>query len=552
MLVWVGQHPVSFFASALIILAAYIALAVWPRPSARLSEGAVDIVYCLTMTVVLFAWRWPVFISPNPLNADEGQMVANALKATIDLVPWRGFDGTTSGPLNSDVLALAALVGAHIDFFSARVIGLLMIAGALCALYFAIRWTFDARIARLSLVPPVVMFAFVRDLDFVHYSSEHLPIFLTTVALACAAYIAGSRGTAQRRVWAAAVAGLCIGCTGFAKLQAIPIALIVFLYAVAAIMLTRSTPGARSRNEAVAVFAGMALPFVIILGAVVATGEWNDFVTSYLRFAAAYVDAKGRVGIGFFFGGIAQYATFLTSALVVAVAGVTILVARRVRIGPAARVAALSSIALLAAAVFAIYEAHRGFPHYLLLSVVPIAWCTANLLGAVETAVPAGRSRVALHAAYVVLFVVPALRQLALTPDFFMKDLPVSAHWPQNPVSIAMERYVPRGASVAVWGWMPQYYVETGTIMATRDAHTHHQIEPGPLQSYFRDRFMNDLASHPPPLIVDAVAPGSFGYTNNVAQGIDSFAALASFVRTRYVLAEDVGGVRIFRMRRSQ
>ncbi|MDB5029134.1 MAG: hypothetical protein JWO66_2823 [Candidatus Eremiobacteraeota bacterium] len=542
------SHPAAFFILALAALVAFLFLAVQPM---RVGDGARStLTFCAAIAVLMYAWRWPIFISPNQLNADEGQMVANALKATTDFVPWRGFDGTTSGPLNSDVLVLPALFGAHIDFFSARFIGVMFVIGALCALYFAVRWAYDDDgIARLSIIPPAALLATVRDLDFVHYSSEHLPIFLTTVGLAAASYVMARRAHPAGRVAAAIIGGFSLGCAPFAKLQALPIAAAVFAYLVAAIACTRHERGARLAVETAGAIAGCFIPGAALLGAVLLTGEWNDFVMSYLRFAAGYVQGN-TIGLGFFFGRVPAYTAFAAGALLVGSCCVAALLRHRPNMTTRAALAGASAIALLAAAIFAIYEAHREFPHYLLFSIIPIAWCAAALLQAAKPAIRSGRRERWLTAAFALVFTLPAAWIFFNTPDPFMKDLPSSAKWPQSPVAVALQQYAPRGSTVAIWGWVPQYYVETGTIMASRDAHTHHQIEDSALRPYFRDRFMSDLRAHPPRVIVDAVAPGSFGYTNPATQGIESFPALAAFVHQRYALANNVGGVRIFRDRR--
>ena len=66
------------------------------------------------------------------------------------------------------------------------------------------------------------------------------------------------------------------------------------------------------------------------------------------------------------------------------------------------------------------------------------------------------------------------------------------------------------GDSMSVWGWVPAYYVETGLSPATRDAVSHYLMSPGPYQSYFRNRYLEDLEQSRPVAFVDAVARGAF------------------------------------------
>jgi hypothetical protein len=87
-----------------------------------------------------------------------------------------------------------------------------------------------------------------------------------------------------------------------------------------------------------------------------------------------------------------------------------------------------------------------------------------------------------------------------------------------------------------VWGWMPQWYVWSGLMPATRDMETYNQIWPTPVRRYFRDRMMADLRSNPPDYIIDAVAPGSFGFIDSEKDGLESFPELAAFVANHYLL----------------
>ena len=71
---------------------------------------------------------------------------------------------------------------------------------------------------------------------------------------------------------------------------------------------------------------------------------------------------------------------------------------------------------------------------------------------------------------------------------------------------------------------------------ATRDILTYNEIWPKPNREYFRDILMADLRNNPPDYVVDAVAPGNFGFTEPEKDGIQTFPELAAFVSADYVL----------------
>ena len=211
-----------------------------------------------------------------------------------------------------------------------------------------------------------------------------------------------------------------------------------------------------------------------------------------------------------------------------------------------------ASVVLLLVSLFTIYAPRHAFPHYLLFSIVPISCCVANVLGLLrEPNFWKARNALILFF-YAALFLVPGLViNFSSGPSSFLKQLTFNSSWIGSQLAIAIARYAQPGSRMAVWGWAPQYYVQTGTIMATRDAQTGQQIISGPYQTYFRKRFMSDLRAHIPVVFVDAVAPepGGYGYHDRMTQGHESFPELGAFVRDYYILKEEVGGVRIFVLR---
>lgn len=547
LLEWFIVYPVLYYLLALTAVFVFATLVVQPDNSAT-EKRAFEYGIFATVALVLLAWRWPMLLWENPMNPDEGWWPAGALKATVDFAPWRGFDGTTSGPLNAYVLALPALFGARISFFSTRVIGLCLIAGTIFALYYTVKWIYGPRVARLSIVPPVMFLSLARNWNFLHFSSETFPIFLTTVALAAGVYLAGGGRSKVTRFVACIIAGLCLGSAGFAKLQAVPIALTILAFVGVGLF---AAPG-KSRKEKsiemiVATAALLAVPAAIVLSLWL-TGEWHHAIISYLTRSSLYISTGQSVGLTFLFQTAPEYTAFLVGSLAVMVGGATVLVSKR---STSARALwpSVASTALLLACLFTIYASRHPFPHYLLFSVVPISWSVANVLGVLdESGLWKGRNALIISG-YVALFLIPSLSIVfSSDPGPFLKESAFNLHWIGSPQAVAIARYAPPGSRVAIWGWAPHYYVQTGTIMATRDAYTGPQISSSPDQKYFRDRFMSDLRAHVPIVIVDAVAPepGGYEYTDRAKQGLETFPELGEFVRDYYALKEDVGGVRIF------
>ncbi len=533
-------QPISYYLLGGAVLTAFLVLAVI-SPGRVSGEKGFERAFLLSAWVALFACRWPVFFWPDPINVDEGALIACAMKARVDWVPWRGFDPGTSGPLNCDILTLPALFGAPIGFFSARVIGLCLIAGAICALYLVVKWTYGTPAARISIAPPVLFFSLTKNVDFVHYSSEHFSIFLTSLALAAAAYLARGSGSKLSRLLACVIGGLCLGSTLFAKLQAAPIALAIVASLAAALLISRPRLPVNRRLELFALGTALVTVPVVILISLCATATLRDAVIPYLAMSLGYIGDRPPVGISYFFGSAPDYTAFLIcSAVVILVAGGALY--SRIQFLRVSVWASLSSILLAVAAFFAIHQAHRPFPHYLLFSIIPVSFCVANLLGLGRYLVAqTGRGTLA-RASFVVLFLLPLGKATLESSNDFNPDAIVA----KRTVATAISRYAKPGDRMVVWGWRPEYYVQTQTIMSTRDHSIERLLIQTPYREYFRERFLSDLRAHPPLVFVDAVAPGAFMYSDRATQGIESFPAVEAFVREHYTEREEVTGVRIF------
>ena len=84
-------QPISYYLLGGAALTAFVVLAVIPRRHAP-EETAFEGAFLLSALAALFTCRWPVFSWTDPINPDEGALVACGMKAMFDWIPWRGFD----------------------------------------------------------------------------------------------------------------------------------------------------------------------------------------------------------------------------------------------------------------------------------------------------------------------------------------------------------------------------------------------------------------------------------------------------------------------------
>jgi hypothetical protein len=95
---------------------------------------------------------------------------------------------------------------------------------------------------------------------------------------------------------------------------------------------------------------------------------------------------------------------------------------------------------------------------------------------------------------------------------------------------------------LAVWGWRPEIFVETGLPQGTRDSLTERQMSENPMRDYFRGEFLADVRANQPAFLVDAVGPGGFIYQDRAATGIATFPALAAVVEHSYHRVGELDG----------
>src|SRR5262249_33545906 len=132
----------------------------------------------------LFFWRAPIIAYGVELNVDESQMLAQAHKYLFDWMPWRSVDGTTSGPLNSYVLLWAHLVGLPFTYWVGRVTGGLLIFFTISCSELILQHTASPRYSLLGVHPLLTFYMLAWGSDFVHFSSEHLPVALLAAGAA--------------------------------------------------------------------------------------------------------------------------------------------------------------------------------------------------------------------------------------------------------------------------------------------------------------------------------------------------------------------------------
>jgi hypothetical protein len=534
---------------AVLIVIAFACADVFPGEARFARIVRSRFAFGLALFVALLVFRLPVITSGKLFDADEAQMTAQAITFLHHPIPWRDFDGTTSGPINTIAVALPGLVGITPSLGSSRLIAVVALALTLVCLYRFLRAFIPDRLARLTTLLPLSLLCIGVDASYVSYTSETIPVLFVAGALACAAI---SYEHPRWELPADVVSGLLVGSLIFAKLQAAPVALFL---AITLPVLWWWRPGASSFvRRLLASVAGLLTVPVLVLAAVVYGGALRDFWVTYVVFPGIYVAGNccHYAAPRFFFSEPAFREFFLASIGIAAIAllAAGVLAVRR-RVAVSRRLLALlgAFIAMCCIGIYAVEAPQTPFYHYLFWLIVPVTAIVGISLAVLGSVLPEGEPRRPVRAIAMLLVIVVAMPLFGhvLRDKSRGEQLSFRFGAPIDADAAELQRLIAPQQSVAMWGWMPQYLVYTQAIMGTRDAISQFQIEPRPLQSYYRDRYLRDIERNRPDFVLDAVGSRAFAYNEVRTEGIASFPELAAFVASGYRLAYQTDSIRLYR-----
>jgi hypothetical protein len=254
-------------------------------------------------------------------------------------------------------------------------------------------------------------------------------------------------------------------------------------------------------------------------------------VATVLIAAATYVDSTGGPG---------QYPFACSVALVAAAVSVAFLLATGLFGSRRLGWFGVLSGALLAAGLLSVYAPRRGFPHYLLLLVIPL--CTAMGWLLVRWARPearSGESRPRVGFSFVMLF----LALIAGWGHYLVPSMGYNfngAHPMATPEGGLIQSLTRPGSGIVVWGWHSETYLSAGRVPATRDTVLGGFVNQGnPAHDFYRDRFLRDLRRSPADLIVDALDVSCCYFNNRKTNGFEAEPLVRSYIYSHYIPVAD-------------
>ncbi len=478
--------------------------------------------------------RMPAILCPYELNRDESQMAAQAMRYAQDLTPWRSVEGETNGPLDSWLLTAAHAVGMPLAYSALHALAAACLAAALLATYAALRKLAGDTAALIGLAAGSIWLALAPVEDFVHYSSELVPILLLSLAMAA---IAGARRAGKGLDWRlGAVGGFLLGLAPWAKLQAGPVALALGIWAIWDGLRGPSDPVRDRGRYLAALTAGAIVPSALLLTWISAAGATEEFWRIYI------------LG-GLYHGRSRPWSEHLQNIedllfwrpsspwfwdVVILTVGVARLWRRATRQTIPGTTLCLAAI-WLAASVFVALRPITQWSHYSLFCLAPLMLC-ASICGGLLVGADARRLR---------SWMILALGVIALPAANFFKyhyDRAAEAMLPSSGgrafegqifLAKAVRHFVPQPRSLAIWGWAPSIYVDLGLPPATRNAVCAFLMDDNPGRDFLRSAYMRDLEKSAPEVIVDVEDYVLHGQRKDSP---DTFPALAAYLDQYYSL----------------
>lgn len=507
----------------------------------------------LAAFVAIVLSRSPALLIDRPMNIDESVMLAAVLTAqSRGLVPWKDFDTTTIGPLTTWFLVGAAAAGMPTTYRGTHFLAALMWAATGVLVLAMIHIACGTRGAAFAFALLVGVSLSALRPDYLHFTSEVLPAMLLAGAALLVVTCVAQQVDIRRAIVLAFFCGVFCALATLAKLQALPIA--VLLCAAALLPLLQHGSG-HVLVAGCAVVAGALVPFILLGAWLSSHGVLYLALNSYVYGGASYGASQSlgsewlkQLSRDLMFGWWALRPFFSTILLAVALLAM---------LGwrpwpPTTRRGALAMLFLgwFAAALVALVLPSFRFEHHGIFLIAPATVLLTFLVCEATSCCTSGNCRPRGLAQFVrgsprlVFAGFLALWFLAAAPRMIHSLQGISAPSEKFPngalaeVCRIVEETVAPGEPIAVWGWAPEINVLTTRPSASRHIISHFLIEENSARQVHRDNFVADLKRSRPAVVVDAVAPGFFTWrrwrADYGAHRAERFPELAAFLAQNY------------------
>jgi len=497
-------------------------------------------------------------------NPDEGMHLANAIALSHDGRLWVATDTTTFGPVSAVIILTVHKIiglfspGFGISYFLLRLINILIISVSFILLLKLFESRLNRKPARVISLFYVLFFSFSWDGDLQAFNSEYVYMLFVSIAL-LAAYSFRHKADAFQLI----MGGLACGTMPLVKLQTIPMCAALAMWSFYSILIKEHISFGKKKiknHYALFLYIGAAaLPsFLVFLYCLTYSDGLSNAFTYYI------LNAKARIGehtlnqyVKYFISSVfpwllslAWYRNFVILVSPAIIAALYLGVIKKNKPDGNFVFAAM----LLLFSIEAVTHPMTLFTHYLIFPVVPaliflmetLVWLDAAEHERIRP--PKAHIPKALGGAFrkdnVIVF---CLLLLTLVPDArFYKHVSRDTVLSNkiivgygNPYLTQAARYIAEHTTsddyIVVWGWEQRVLVYANRKSGT--AQTDIQRLYPPYSSKNTNLYISDIHRNKPKIIIDVVAPGSFGYDDEKTSGLEAHPQVWPAIRNDYSLA---------------
>ena len=471
------------------------------------------IIFFTIFLFLLIARANSYLLSYEILNIDESQMMANAVRFDLNKYNIFDFDGTSSGFLNSLVLNWPNIFGLDVTFLSTRLTAIFILSIIFYLIFLYFKNELGKFLSILVIAPGLIFFSFTNDPDYQHYSSELLSTLFIVFCLF-------SLKTYTKKPFYNLMGFLPLGLILFSKSQIIPTAISLYLVSGLYFIWRKNF----TYLYKMSIF--FLLPIIFIISLYFFNGYISDYYINYFEFSKAVV-SKYSLGENINTDAITSNKEFYQSKLIQhllynslfhyfyfqILISILILFSLNKKIIPKITDINLILItACIGSVFFSILLTGVIYRHYL-TPLVPLTTLFVGYLFTVNKNIYYSKYLRFLF----ILLSVPFLTSLSLEKNkFYAKELNKSELSFSN-INFKSPKILDflnkEKENLFVWGWAPQWYVLSYKFPSDRATISQKNIEDYSNKNYFDKRLLKDFNKNLPSIVIDAVKPNSFYYT---------------------------------------
>jgi hypothetical protein len=516
-----------------------------------------DIFFLLVIYIGILVLSMPNLIIFEQ-DVDESQWMVGAATLIRNPKFWDSVNGTTGGPLIIFPLTLIHFLGLGINYVTVRLFGLLCCTlPSITFMYLGFRNLFSAKIGKIIILPVVLCMVFVNYRYSITYNGEHMSMLLTSLSIFLYSKIASG---SKNKYFYLFCLGFVLGCIPFVKLQAVPIGISIGIMCCIAIFFMNHSDSKTKIKELAYFGISCLLPICIVFTYLSKSNILGDFWQSYIVTNLFYAKIGLRKfemingnsfllrklkfivympDVGIYFRSL----FFVDLSIGAALLGFWKYVTHRTQY------LTISSFLVFLGGLFSVIIPKNNSPHYLLLLIMPTLFFTGTLIASSyeysSFVFKSGAQRLIIK--IIVIIIIFLLSFSAILKGSkgieYIKRNGIKPY--KSSIAEKINEYAHPNEKMAVWGWMNKYYIEAGLLQGTREPHIFFQVTKTNQQGYYLQRYALDLTRNKPAVFLDAVAEGSF-YFSEAEYRHDNFPLIKKIVNTYYVLTDEINGVRIY------